>query len=138
MGTVGRFESGQGVSIPEIKSENGGQGFFYSFVRHQVNEMKNRIDHPIEFLESMIENFSVDLAHRADAFILTTQLITLVKVSDSGGIRSWIKNNSDDPERHGSAFFMIYQFAVDYLKKLEAMANQRVQRDAGSADAPDA
>jgi len=101
-------------------------------------KMKDRLEYPIDFLESMLENYTGEFSYRTKAFVLTTDLMQLIKASDIAGIRSWLRNISFDPEELGSAFVQIYRFAGDYAMKLESMANQSVQRDAGSAGDPDA
>jgi hypothetical protein len=81
--------------------------------------VKNRLECPIEFLETMIEdNFSGKLGDKQEAYELTSRLTAVVRRADLDGVRSWIRSISFDPEELGTAFMVVYQFAVEYEKKL--------------------
>lgn len=77
---------------------------------------KDRLEHPIEFLESMLGNFTNPKFQQAQH--LTYDLIEIVKDKDKGRLIKWIKSINGDPESFGSAFYMVYQFAEDYFNKM--------------------
>ena len=52
------------------------------------------------------------------ARILTQHLIEIIKTHDSGSLSAWLKNINIDPESLGSAFYIVYQFAEEYMEKI--------------------
>jgi hypothetical protein len=80
-------------------------------------EYKNRLDHPIEFLESMLRNFT--RPNFQPARIYTNNLVEIIKEDDAIGLAKWIEKVDFDPEFLGSAFNVVCQFAKEYLENLE-------------------
>jgi hypothetical protein len=79
-------------------------------------EHKERLEHPVDFSESMIGNLAASQFQQARNF--NQNLIEIVKAHDAGRLTTWTKSINFDPESLGSAFYMVYQFAEDYLQKL--------------------
>ena len=63
----------------------------------------------------MLENFAPQKFQQAR--ISTQHLIKIIKTHDLDSLEAWIKSINFDPESLGSAFYMVYQFAEDYLRK---------------------
>jgi hypothetical protein len=82
----------------------------------EIMEYRDRLEHPDDFLESMLGNFEKPRFQQARN--LTQRLIQIVEAHDTGSLITWIKRIDFDPESLGSAFFMVYQFARDYLQKI--------------------
>ena len=86
---------------------------------HQGKDMryKDRLEHPVIFLESMLGNFEKPQFQQARNF--TLDLIEVINALEVGRLETWLKNINFDPENLGSAFNMVHQFAEDYLQKMK-------------------
>jgi hypothetical protein len=79
------------------------------------SEFKDRLEYPIEFIDSMLRNFQDSEFPKAQR--LTQDLRDIAIAGGPMNLSSWIKKIDFEPESLGSAFFMVYQFAKDLLQK---------------------
>lgn len=54
---------------------------------------------------------------RAEALHLADSLAEAIRAESRGDIEAWVGLVRTDPERLGSAFYMVYQIARDYLER---------------------
>lgn len=82
-----------------------------------MEKTKDRLEYPVQFLEEIIKNFTGN-KECEKAFLLTASLISLVKEKNIEGIKGWLSEITYNPESLGSAFFMVYSFAQQYLEEI--------------------
>ena len=79
--------------------------------------MKDRLEYPLEFLESMRFNFLGNVEWQVKSLVLIDTLTDAIKGGSPQHIQKWIESFDSDPELFGSAFLQVYRFAVDYFNK---------------------
>jgi hypothetical protein len=80
--------------------------------------MLERLEFPLQFLEELrTTNFLGAADWQVQSRQLTDLLTIAIRNKSNKDIKEWIDNINFNPEALGSAFFMVYQFAVDYLRE---------------------
>ena len=87
----------------------------------------DRLEFPLEFLESMRGNFLGPADWQTKSLPLLDGLAAAIRARSTQDIRSWVERIDFDPELLGSAFLIVYRFAVDYLNQCLSQDHSHTQ-----------